>query len=604
MASLVILLGALFLQGGVANPELMRVINIQSGLLKERGFFRDTMTRDSILGQPQSCVNGKVTLDGEDFPCNNIDFYSFLAMKDLEISSPPHREEVGERTTDIWGMLMPSGREFTLLALDNGATVIDSTDPTRPCIIAKMPTGRIPDRWGDIKVYKNVMYHVKDANIRDTSDNPLALPDNAEYGVEVFDLLPLDQVDCSVDGYEPFNLRANTVFRGHGRSHNLEINTLTGRLYSVGSEKCGGGPVILDVKTDPLNPVQIGCIDQDGYTHDLQCIIYDGPDVRFTDREICFAFNEDTLTIWDFTDLVGDGSGDGAIMISRTPYPNQVYSHQGWVNDDLTKVLLDDELDEVCNQNILGSRRCETANELSGELRTTTNVFNIINLEFPIFEGAYTHPEQSIDHNLYVWGRVHRTGQGGNPPMEFYPDPNYAYMNNYLAGLKIVDIRDNDIRNWFEAGTFDFTPEITEIIFGGGVWSGYMHPSGVYAASVIDRGLFLVQPNMAFTEDFPQAPFVDPGTNPDPTDPDPVDPTEPTEPAEESSGDNRDALLTLVVFFFLAIVVVAAFRYSQRRPKKSETMQGSRVASSVKPSRAEPSGVVSMQNPMHSEHEA
>ncbi len=42
---------------------------------------------------------------------------------------------------------------------------------------------------------------------------------------------------------------------------------------------------------------------QDGYTHDNQCITYDGPDERFTGREICFDYNEDSVTpIVDVTD--------------------------------------------------------------------------------------------------------------------------------------------------------------------------------------------------------------------------------------------------------------------------------------------------------------
>ena len=49
--------------------------------------------------------------------------------------------------------------------------------------------------------------------------------------------------------------------------------------------------------SDPLIPVQSGCFSADGYTHDVQCVIYNGPDTQYVGNEICFAFNEDTVTI-------------------------------------------------------------------------------------------------------------------------------------------------------------------------------------------------------------------------------------------------------------------------------------------------------------------
>ena len=75
-------------------------------------------------------------------------------------------------------------------------------------------------------------------------------------------------------------------------------------------------------------------------THDAQCIIYAGPDTAYTGREICFAYNEDTLTIVDVTDK------SAPVQISRTGYNNRQYTHQGWVTDDHAWLLMDDELDE------------------------------------------------------------------------------------------------------------------------------------------------------------------------------------------------------------------------------------------------------------------
>ena len=32
--------------------------------------------------------------------------------------------------------------------------------------------------------------------------------------------------------------------------------------------------------SDPLNPTFSGCFDDDGYSHDAQCLVYQGPDTR------------------------------------------------------------------------------------------------------------------------------------------------------------------------------------------------------------------------------------------------------------------------------------------------------------------------------------
>ena len=81
--------------------------------------------------------------------------------------------------------------------------------------------------------------------------------------------------------------------------------------------------------SDPKNPTYAGCFDDDGYTHDVQCVVYSGPDERYHGRELCFAANPssavvDALTIVDVTDkanpeMVGQVF-EGA--------PN-TYSHQG-----------------------------------------------------------------------------------------------------------------------------------------------------------------------------------------------------------------------------------------------------------------------------------
>lgn len=66
-----------------------------------------------------------------------------------------------------------------------------------------------------------------------------------------------------------------------------------------------------------------GCFSLDGYTHETQCVVYDGPDTLYRDHEICFNSNEDTLTIVDATDKLEQ------VQVSRTGYGGSAYTHQG-----------------------------------------------------------------------------------------------------------------------------------------------------------------------------------------------------------------------------------------------------------------------------------
>ena len=53
---------------------------------------------------------------------------------------------------------------------------------------------------------------------------------------------------------------------------------------------------------DPLNPIAAGGYSDDGYTHDAQVVIYNGPDTDYTGREIYIGSNEDEVVIVDVTD--------------------------------------------------------------------------------------------------------------------------------------------------------------------------------------------------------------------------------------------------------------------------------------------------------------
>ena len=85
-----------------------------------------------------------------------------------------------------------------------------------------------------------------------------------------------------------------------GRSHNVVTNEE--RSYGVATgfqprnATLRAGLVFFDL-TDPTNPTTLGGTGEDGYVHDAQCIVYHGPDTKYEGRDICYGYNEDSLTM-------------------------------------------------------------------------------------------------------------------------------------------------------------------------------------------------------------------------------------------------------------------------------------------------------------------
>lgn len=390
----------------------------------------------AIQGAETPCVNGRA---GE-FPCNNVDLLSFI----------PHRDMTGSgltRGNDIWGWEDPlTGREYAIVCQTDGTTFVDVTDPVNPQVVGRLPSNNNNHvSWRDAKIFKDHVYIISEG---------------FEHGMQVFDLTQLrNRTDSRPAQIVPLTAQ----YSEFGSCHNIALNEATGFAYGIGSRTCNGGPHQVDVN-DPANPRFAGCFSNDGYTHDSECVIYDGPDTRYTGREICFHYNENTLTIVDHT-IKGSPQ-----LLSRLGYTGASYTHQGWNRADQQYLLLDDELDEQRGQ---ATTRC--ANGQTG--CTATYIWDIRDLQAPRHIGTYVGPERSIDHNQYIRGR-------------------YSYQSNYESGLRILDISQIAQARLTEAGFFDMRPESTTPNFNG-VWSSFNYfRSGVVVSNSIERGLFVLRPNL------------------------------------------------------------------------------------------------------------
>jgi len=276
--------------------------------------------------------------------------------------------------------------------------------------------------------------------------------------MQVFDLTQLEnspRYPAFTSNYTlnaPIEFHESAFYGQFGNCHNIAINEDTGYAYAVGSSTCRGGLHMINIQ-QPKFPSYAGCFPDDGYVHDTQCVVYDGPDPNYQGREICFCYNEDDLTIVDVTVKTD------ARMISSMSYNDVQYTHQGWLLPGKHYLLLDDELDELYGTNS----------------HTRTMVWDVSDLENPHPVSSYYSTETVIDHNLYTLA-------------------DRAYLSNYCGGLRIYDTS-NAADSLTEDGFFDVAPDCSTRLFLG-TWSNYPYlPSGNILVNSIDRGFFLLKYN-------------------------------------------------------------------------------------------------------------
>jgi choice-of-anchor B domain-containing protein len=368
----------------------------------------------------ETCTEGQADV----FPCSNVDLRAFVPLADLG----------GGEGNDVWGWTDTSnGREYALMGLSTGTAFIDVTDPDTPVYLGNLPSRTLVSSWRDIKVYQNHAFIVSEA---------------AAHGMQVFDLTRLRSVASP-----PQSFSRDAVYNGFANAHNLAINEDTGFAYAVGTNTCDGGLHIVDIRS-PLNPTVAGCFADDGYTHDAQCVLYDGPDTEHRGREICFNANEDTLTIVDVTDKAVP------VQLARVGYVGFGYTHQCWLTPDHRYLLADDELDEI-----------------NAGHNTRTYVWDVSDLDAPVVVGQHTGNSAAIDHNQYVHG-------------------GHVYQANYTSGLHILRIDDLSAAILTEVASFDVVPASDNPTFNG-AWSVYpFFNSGIVLLSGIEQGLFVLQPQI------------------------------------------------------------------------------------------------------------
>ncbi len=377
----------------------------------------------------------------ENVASKNVTLTASMDLNDSGISA--------KKGNDIWGWTDPeSNKEYAIMGMDTKTSFVDVTDPANPIHVADIKTRTLKSIWRDIKVYEHYAFIVSEA---------------WKHGMQVVDLHKLRNYDGKV-----MRLKSDKDYTDFGNAHNIFIHEETGYAYAVGTSTCDGGLHIMNIE-NPLDPKFVTCVGRgiyelpeggdegflhgDAYTHDVQCVIYAGADIRYVGREICVSSNEDTVNVVDVTDKTNP------YQISVSTYKAVKYTHQGWLSEDHNLFFLGDELDEM-----------------KFGVNTKTFLWDFSDLEDIKQFAVFQHDTAAIDHNMYVKG-------------------NYLYQANYTAGLRILDISDAKNGNLVEVGYLDTMPETDEAEFEG-VWSTYPYfESGTVITSGVNGVLYIARPD-------------------------------------------------------------------------------------------------------------
>lgn len=379
----------------------------------------DDVTRDvtAIPIAAAACVND---MAGR-FPCRFVDLTSGL--------------DFSTQASDIWGWHDErSGIDYALLGLSVGTAFVRLADPSAPEFIAFLPTVTEESHWRDIKVLDHYALIVSEASA---------------HGLQIVDLHRI------ADFEEYAVIDEDVHYRGFGKAHNIAVNEETAMAYAVGSGTCSGGLHMIDM-TSPLLPKFAGCYADDGYIHDVQCVVYQGPDTEFLGHELCFAANAVTHTRPEMHTLtiVDVSTKTAPQRVAKKSYVGASYAHQGWLTEDQRYFLLGDEGDEVTY----------------GQ-RTRTYIWDLTDLRNPIQSYEFTADTVEIDHNLYILG-------------------DHVYQANYQAGVRILRHGELAQGEMVEVGYFDTVPPSDKA--SGGAWSVYPFYANGMMVTVNIEGEFFV----------------------------------------------------------------------------------------------------------------
>lgn len=209
----------------------------------------------------------------------------------------------GKGFSSLWGYTAGDGREYALLGVEDGTSIIDITNPSLPVEVDFVPgPTAFPYHWREMKTHSHYAYIVSEGS-------------GSGSGMQIVDLSYLPDSVVLVSTY-------NATFT---TAHNIYIDN--GHAYVVGVSN-GGGMHILDL-ANPVAPLWKSYFTGVGYIHD----VYVWNDTAYTSSA-------------DRFDLVNVSNKSTPVLVSQGAALPGIYAHSGWLTEDKRYFLACEEFNE------------------------------------------------------------------------------------------------------------------------------------------------------------------------------------------------------------------------------------------------------------------
>jgi choice-of-anchor B domain-containing protein len=311
---------------------------------------------------------------------------------------------------DVWGHVDELGNEYALVGARKGTSIVNVSNPSNPVEVYWEPGEE--SIWRDINTWQNFAY----------------VTTEAESGLLILDLNSLPNTAGITSTYY-----TGPIGNEWQSAHSLYIDS-AGYAYIFGANRGNGGVIILDIHTDPMNPIEVGVFD-DWYCHD---------GYAQNDTMYLAHISDGFISIVDITDRSNP-------VLLGTKTTHNTFSHNIWTTED--------------------GKYAFTTDEVSGA-----------------FVGSYdiTDPTNIVELDLIQ----NSPGSGVIPHNVHYMD-SFLVTSYYSDGVVVFDA--SRPHNLIKVGEFDTYPTQTPDF--DGCWASYPFlPSGIILAADITEGLYISNP--------------------------------------------------------------------------------------------------------------
>lgn len=338
---------------------------------------------------------------------------SFISWSQLNVDSVGRINYITEHATmlnDVWGYVDENGNEYGLVGAEKGTAIVDVTIPSNPTEVFWEPG--MQSIWRDLKTWGDYAY----------------VTTEALNGLLVIDMSPLPSSTALTTSYYTGPLGSEWQ-----SAHNLYIDS-SGYAYIFGANRGNGGVIILDVHTDPMNPIEVGIFD-DWYVHDGYVL-----------RDTMYLGNiyEGFMSMVDVTDKANP------ILLGTAGTPS-TFAHNVWTTTDGNFAFTTDEV----SAGYIGAF----------DISDPTNIVEVDRIQSSPGAGV-------IPHNTHVLN-------------------NFLVTSYYSDGVVVHDV--THPYNMIEVGNYDTYFDQTTSY--DGCWGAFPYlPSGLILATDRSEGFFVLSP--------------------------------------------------------------------------------------------------------------